>query len=107
MIIVSFNILINGVHLSPSDKSIMIVSENKPLNRETIVMNILWIIAVAVATVLTFSAVANTIKLHSNPYTKTHFVHTYTKKNGSVILYHRAGNPHSGVSCHLNKCEHV
>lgn len=34
----------------------------------------------------------------------THYVRSYTKKNGTHIQGHQSGNPRSGVHCHGNFC---
>ena len=39
-----------------------------------------------------------------NSLGKTHTVRTYTKKNGTIVQQHRAGNPRSGVHCKDNIC---
>lgn len=35
----------------------------------------------------------------------THYVHSYVKKNGTVVTGHYSGNPKSGVHCHNNMCQ--
>ena len=34
----------------------------------------------------------------------THTVHTYTKRDGTVVKKHLSGNPGSGIHCHNNVC---
>ena len=45
------------------------------------------------------------VKNHAlSSYGGTHSVKPYSKKNGTYVPEHRAGNPNSGIHCHNNVC---
>ena len=42
--------------------------------------------------------------LLTTTFAGSHWVHTYTKKDGTIVEGHRAGNPGSGTHCHNSDC---
>ncbi|MFH1334699.1 MAG: hypothetical protein ABIH77_05345 [Pseudomonadota bacterium] len=49
--------------------------------------------------------------IHSRTYSRyrlrsgTHWVRTYTKRDGTIVHGHLSGNPGSGIHCHHNVCQ--
>lgn len=41
---------------------------------------------------------------YGSVYGRTHTVKPYTKRDGTFVQGHRAGNPGSGIHCHNNIC---
>lgn len=41
---------------------------------------------------------------HVRSYGGVHTVRTYTRRNGTIVRQHLAGNPRSGIHCHHNIC---